>query len=297
MKKIIIPLSLLLAAFGLSSCEDFLTKAPETTLSPDTYFSSAAELDLWANKFYNDILPGAGTVAEQNADDNCSMTLSALQKGTRTPSSKSWSEDTWKPLRNINYMLEHNRCSDLKTRQMYDGVAYFFRAWFYYDMVRQYGDLPWYDHVIGSDNKEDLNKPRDPRGYVMLKVLQDLDKAYELLPAKWSTDAVYHVSKDAALAFKSRVALFEGTFRKYHAGTAFVPQDEQTFDDVTISSEYFLRQAADAAGRLVGTRSLYTGNTMGLAEKATDASYREYFLLETAETERQQPFRLSLPQA
>ena len=150
---------------------------------------------------------------------------------------------------------------------------------------RQYGDLPWYDHVIGSDNKEDLNKPRDPRGYVMLKVLQDLDKAYELLPARWSTDAVYHVSKDAALAFKSRVALFEGTFRKYHAGTAFVPQDEQTFGDVTISSEYFLRQAADAAGRLVGTRSLYTGNTMGLAEKATDASYREYFLLETAETD------------
>ena len=285
MKKIIIPLSLLLAAFGLSSCEDFLTKAPETTLSPDTYFSSAAELDLWANKFYNDILPGAGTVAEQNADDNCSMTLSALQKGTRTPSSKSWSEDTWKPLRNINYMLEHNRCSDLKTKQMYDGVAYFFRAWFYYEMVRQYGDLPWYDHVIGSDNKEDLNKPRDPRGYVMLKVLQDLDKAYELLPAKWSTDAVYHVSKDAALAFKSRVALFEGTFRKYHAGTAFVPQDEQTFDGVTISSEWFLRQAVDAAGKIVGTRKLYTGNTMGIAEKATDASYREYFLLETAETD------------
>ena len=285
MKKIIIPLSLLLAAFGLSSCEDFLTKAPETTLSPDTYFSSAAELDLWANKFYNDILPGAGTVAEQNADDNCSMTLSALQKGTRTPSSKSWSEDTWKPLRNINYMLEHNRCSDLKTKQMYDGVAYFFRAWFYYEMVRQYGDLPWYDHVIGSDNKEDLNKPRDPRGYVMLKVLQDLDKAYELLPAKWSTDAVYHVSKDAALAFKSRVALFEGTFRKYHAGTAFVPQDEQTFDGVTISSEWFLRQAVDAAGKIVGTRKLYTGNTMGIAEKDTDASYREYFLLETAETD------------
>lgn len=285
MKKIIIPLSILLAALGLSSCEDFLTKAPETTLSPDTYFASAAELDLWANKFYNDILPGATTLAEQNADDNCSMTLSALQKGTRTPSSKSWDADTWKPLRNINYMLEHNRCTDLKTKQMYDGVAYFFRAWFYYEMVRQYGDLPWYDHVIGSGNKEDLNKPRDPRGYVMLKVLEDLDKAYDLLPAKWSTDAVYHVSKDAALAFKSRVALFEGTFRKYHAGTAFVPQDEQTFDNVTISSEYFLRQAAEAAGKLVGTRSLYTGNTMGLAEKATDASYREYFLLETAETD------------
>ena len=289
MKKIIIPLSLLMAAFGLSSCEDFLTKAPETSLSPDTYFSSKAELDLWANKFYQDNFPDADDITTINADDNGSSTsLNAVQKGSRTPSSKSWvSSDVsiWKPLRNINYMLENNKCPDASVKNMYDGVAYFFRAWFYFEKVRQFGDLPWYDHVIGSADKEDLNKPRDPRGYVMMKVLEDLDKAYELLPSKWASDAVYHVSKDAALALKSRVALFEGTFRKYHAGTEFVPQDEQTFDGVTISSEWFLRQAADAAGKMLGTRKLYTGNTLGLAKKATDASYREYFVLEDAETD------------
>lgn len=286
MKKIIISLSIVAAALSLSSCEDFLTKTPETTLSPDTYFSSKAELDLWANKIYNDILPTADDLAELNADDNGSTSsLSAIQRGTRTPSSKSWSASTWKPLRNINYMLENNKCSDPSVKAMYDGVGYFFRAWFYYEKVRQYGDIPWYDHVIGSADTEDLNKPRDPRGYVMLKVMQDLDKAFELLPARWSTDAVYHVSKDAALALKSRAALFEGTFRKYHAGSKYVPQDSQTFDDVTISSEYFLRQAADAASKMIGTRKLYTGNTLALAPKATDASYREYFLLETAETD------------
>ena len=285
MKKIIIPFALLAAVFTASSCEDFLTKSPESSLSPDSYFSSAAELDLWANKFYNDILPSAGDLAELSADDNgSSSSLTAIQKGTRTPSSKSWSASTWKPLRNINYLLENNKCSDQSTKLMYDGVAYFFRAWFYYEMVRQYGDIPWYDHVIGSSDTEDLNKPRDPRGYVMLKVIQDLDKAYELLPARWATDAVYHVSKDAALALKSRVALFEGTFRKYHAGTDFVPVDEQTFGEVTISSEWFLRQAADAAGKMLGTRQLYDGNTLGLASVATNAAYREYFILETAET-------------
>ena len=286
MKKIIIALSFVAAALGLTSCEDFLTKTPETTLSPDTYFSSKAELDLWANKIYNDILPTADELAELNADDNGSTSsLSAIQRGTRTPSSKSWSASTWKPLRNINYMLENNKCSDASVKAMYDGVGYFFRAWFYFDKVRQYGDIPWYDHVIGSSDVDDLNKPRDPRGYVMLQVMKDLDKAYELLPARWPSDAVYHVSKDAALALKSRAALFEGTFRKYHAGTPYVPQDSQTFDDVTISSEYFLRQAADAASKMIGTRKLYTGNTLGLAPKATDASYREYFLLETAETD------------
>ena len=285
MKKIIIPFALIAALFTASSCEDFLTKSPESSLSPDSYFSSAAELELWANKFYNDILPTAGELAELSADDNgSSSSLTAIQKGTRTPSSKSWSASTWKPLRNINFLLENNKCSDLATKRMYDGVAYFFRAWFYFEKVRQYGDIPWYDHVIESSDMEDLNKPRDPRGYVMLKVMQDLDKAYELLPAKWATDPVYHVSKDAALALKYRAALFEGTFRKYHAGTEFVPVDEQTFEGITISSEWFLRQAVDAAGKMLGTRQLYTGNTLRLSAVDANASYREYFILESAET-------------
>ena len=286
MKKIIIPMVLVTSALMLSSCEDFLTKAPETTLSPDTFFASSAELDLWTNKLYNDILPTPTELAELNADDNgSSSSLNALQKGTRTPSSKSWSADTWKPLRNVNYMLENNRCSDPVVKARYDGAAYFFRAWFYYEKLRQYGDIPWYDKVIGSGDTEALNKPRDPRGYVALMILQDLDKAYELLPAKWPSDAVYHVSKDAALALKSRVALFEGTFRKYHAGSVFVPQDEQTFGEVTISSEYFLRQAADAAGKLIGARKLYTGNERKFSDNPTEASYREYFILEDAETD------------
>ena len=286
MKKIFIPLAIFAAAASLTACDDFLTKAPETYLSPGSFFSSKAELDLWANKLYNDILPSADDLAELSADDSySSASLSAIQKGTRTPSSKSWSEGTWKPLRNINYMLENNKCPDESVKGMYDGVCYFFRAWFYFNKVRMYGDIPWYDHVIGSSDSLDLKRPRDNRGYVMMKAIQDLDRAYELLPAKWSEQAVYHVSKDAALALKSRIALYEGTFRKYHAGTAYVPNETETYDEATISSEWFLRQAADAAGKLIGTRKLYTGNTLKLAPKATNASYREYFILEDAETD------------
>ena len=286
MKKIIIPFILLAGALGLASCEDFLTKKPENALSPGTFFATQTELDIWSNKFYSDLMPDPEDLAELAADDLGSAGgLNAVQKGTRNPSSKSWSSDTWKPLRNINYMLENNKCTEPATKARYDGVCYFFRAWFYFNKVRQYGDIPWYDHVIGSSDTEELNRPRDPRGFVMLKVMQDLDKAYELLPERWPTDAVYHVSKDAALALKSRAALFEGTFRKYHAGTDYVPQDEQTFDGVAISSEWFLRQAADAAGKMLGKRKLYTGNTLGLATKDTDASYREYFILENAETD------------
>ena len=266
-----------------ASCEDFLTKVPETDLSPDTFFTTEAELEMWTNNFYAEILPEADNLTAQVADDHYTSSLNAIEKGTRSPSSASWGVGTWQPLRRINYFLENNKCADPAIKAEYDGVAYFVRAMFYFNKVRQYGDIPYYDKVIGSSDEAMLNKPRDPRGYVMLKICQDLDKAYELLPDKWEAYSVYKVTKDAAMALKSRAALFEGTFRKYHAGTEYVPQDEQTFDGITVSSKWFLEQAAEAASKVMGKHSLYTGNTLGLATKATKASYREYFILEDAE--------------
>lgn len=295
MKKIYYILTAVLAASALISCEDFLTKSPETALSPSSFFKTASDLELWTNKFYNDVLEDTD-IAELYSDDMMGTGLSAVQKGTRTSSSKSWStpdvgsdgyissNGTFTPLMNINYFLENSsNCPDEATREKYNGVAYFFRAYFYFKMVRQYGDMPWYDYVIGSSDTESLNKPRDPRGYVMMKVLEDCDKAYERLPEAWASGPLFHVSKNAALALKARAALFEGTFRKYHAGSEYVPQDQETYGDVTISSEWFLTQAYKAAETLIGKKSLYNGNTMGISGKATNASYREFFVLEDAD--------------
>ena len=295
MKRIYYILTALVAAMTFSSCEDFLTKPPKTALSPDSFFISASDLELWTNKFYSDLLEDTD-IAETYADDMMGSSLNALQKGTRTASSKSWStpsvdsngyissNGTFTPLMNINYFLEHSaNCKDEAVREKYNGVAYFFRAYFYYKMVRQYGDMPWYDYVIGSADTESLNKPRDPRGYVMMKVLEDCDKAYERLPEAWGSGPLFHVSKNAAMALKARAALFEGTFRKYHAGTPFVPNDQETYDGKTVSSQWFLEQAVEAAKVIMGKKSLYTGSTMNLAPIAKNASYREFFVLEDAD--------------
>ena len=185
MKKILSIISLSVAVLLSASCEDFLTKVPETDLSPDTFFTTEAELEMWTNNFYAEILPEADNLTAQVADDHYTSSLDAIEKGTRSPSSASWGVGTWQPLRRINYFLENNKCADPAIKAEYDGVAYFFRAMFYFNKVRQYGDIPYYDKVIGSSDEAMLNKPRDPRGYVMLKICQDLDKAYELLPDKW----------------------------------------------------------------------------------------------------------------
>ncbi|WP_295940741.1 RagB/SusD family nutrient uptake outer membrane protein [uncultured Alistipes sp.] len=259
------------AGLMLCSCDDFLTKEPETSLSPETFFSSEAELELWTNRFYN-LFPGPDTDAMQVSDIHIAKNLSGVQQGTRSPATEKWGTGAWAYLRYINYYLERSgNCKDEQIRNRYDGVAYFFRGLFYFEKVRKYGDVPFYDHVISDTDWTMLKRPRDSRGYVMKKVMEDLDKAIELLPEKWPSDALYRLNKDAALALKARAALFEGTFRKYH-GIA-----DETIDEVSVSADYFLGLAADAASKVMAKNkyTLYKGNIYKL-----DAPYREFFILE-----------------
>lgn len=271
-----------LSVLAFSSCEGFLDKFPETSLSPETFYTSEKELELATNGFYT-ILPSPDNTTDGALQDNdleYHVALSSLQMGNRSAENESWSSSTWSNLRALNYYLEHSvNCTSEDIRKKYDGVAYFFRAMFYYEKVRKYGDIPWYDHVISANDKASLYRARDSRGFVMQKIMEDLDKAIDGLPVTW-TEGVYRINKYAAYAFKSRVALFEGTWRKYHD----VPDETYTKDDgtqLTLSSEYFLRQSADAAKAVIdyGKYKMYKGETIVKGQP-----YRDFFVLENAET-------------
>ena len=196
------------AAMGLCGCD--LTLIPQDSLSPENYFQNETDLRLWTNAFYT--MFDSSDCASQNADDVVDTSFPDYIQGSRSPEVEGgWS---WSKLRDINYYLEHSsNCKDEAVRKHYDGLAYFFRAYFYSVKVRRYGDVPWYDTTIGSTDKDLLNKARDSREFVMQKVMHDFDMAIEALP---TSKDVARVTKWAALAFKSRAALYEGTFRKYH---------------------------------------------------------------------------------
>ena len=271
-----------LSVLAFSSCEGFLDKYPETSLSPETFYTSEKELELATNGFYT-MLPSPDNTTDGALQDNdleYHVALSSLQMGNRSAENESWSSSTWSNLRALNYYLEHSvNCTSEDIRKKYDGVAYFFRAMFYYEKVRKYGDIPWYDHVISDSDKASLYRARDSRGFVMQKIMEDLDKAIDGLPVTW-TEGVYRINKYAAYAFKSRVALFEGTWRKYHD----VPDETYTKEDgtqMTLSSEYFLTQAADAAKAVIdyGKYKMYKGETIVKGQP-----YRDFFVLEDAET-------------
>ena len=209
MKKIFNLLAILsFASFSFVSCD--LTLMPEDEVSPENYFKTESDFMLWSNQFYKDILLGADYGS--TTDVYMSNGISAYVSGNRTPQTQSWS---FSDLRDINYMLEHlDQCEDAAVAKKYEAVGRFFRAYFYFKLVRVYGDVPYYDKVLGSTDP-DIYKARDDRGYVMDRVLEDYEFAMANLPGSWESMNT-RVTKWAAMGYASRAALFEGTFRKYH---------------------------------------------------------------------------------
>lgn len=212
MKNIFRTFAVLTATVALAACD--LTLLPEDKVTPDVYFKTETDLQRWSNYYYSYFV-NPETSYRYSADDLVKKSMGSIIEGTRMASDAMSGnlEWGWSALRKINYQLENsNKCDDEGIRAKYDGLAYFFRAYIYFQKVMRFGDVPWYDKVLASTDDAELTKPRDDRGYVMDKVLADLDLAIASLP---STKDVTRVTKWTALALKARVALFEGTWRKY----------------------------------------------------------------------------------
>lgn len=224
-KRII--LSLAAVAVAIACSVDPLDKLPQSSLSPDEFFSTKTGLEAFSNNFYT-TFPSTGLYSE-TWDIYASTEMSEEMRGGRTVPT-TWS---WGTLRNINTLLGHlHLCDDKESVRYYEALAKFFRAYYYFNTVKKYGDVPWYDKELGSDDP-DLYKPRDSREFVMQKMLDDIDFAIENLPSKKD---VYKVTKWTALALKSRFCLFEGTFRKYHGITQYEN-----------GADYYLGLAAEAS--------------------------------------------------
>jgi hypothetical protein len=212
MKKTAYLLLALLSCTVVVSCDDLLDAVPKDRMSPETFYKTEKELQAFGMNLYA-MLPGAGSLFMEDADTYIQMGLTDELKGTRQiPASGSgWS---WGDLRNVNTLLEYlPNCPDAAVRAKYEALARFFRAYFYFSKVKRFGDVPWYDKPVGSADTEALNRPRDSREFILGKMVEDIDFAIANLPA---TKSAYEITKWTAMALKSRILLFEGTFRKYH---------------------------------------------------------------------------------
>lgn len=250
MKRFII--SSLICSLGLVSCDNLLDLEPKSDISQTDYFKTETDLQMFSNSFYNNLLD------KEPYDDQsdvyvCQNLADILRGGTYRTVPASGGGWSWTDLRKMNTLLANiNQCEDPKAVVRYSALTRFFRAYFYFEKVKRFGDVPWYDVELGSAD-EALYKPRDSRELIMSKMVEDIDYAIENLPdEKKEKSSPFRVNKWAAMALKAQFCLYEGTYRKYHG----VNLNGNSYT-------YYLEQAAKAACRLMseGPYKLYsTGN-------------------------------------
>ncbi|WP_343319438.1 RagB/SusD family nutrient uptake outer membrane protein [Sphingobacterium multivorum] len=203
--------------FLMGSCKNELELYPEDALSDPSFWKTDQDLELYASRFYTN-LPGAmGPGADNQSDWYVSNSPNGYLFGTTVvpTSGGGWSNGDWYNIRACNYFLRNYNRAKGNQAKINKSVAMvrFFRAWEYFGKLKNFGELPWVNTDLQID-AEQLFSARDSRQVIADSIVADLDFAIANLPAAKEVKSG-ELHKYAALAFKSRVCLYEGTYRKY----------------------------------------------------------------------------------
>jgi hypothetical protein len=243
--------------FCITACD--LNEFPEDTASSVAVFGSKNGLELYSNSFY-DMLPGttSGIFAIDNNSDIVARTGVDIRFSPNALSPTTSSGWSWEDLRNINFFIENCEKSTVPEKQHYLGLAHFFRAYFYFEKVKRFGDVPWIDKVIEVNDDATLYGPRINRFEVMEHVLADLDYAIENISLTADASRTL-ITKNVARAYKTRICLYEASLRKYHTD----------YNKQATANDWY-REVVNAANDIAGF-SLHQGT----------AAYRDLFIQKT----------------
>ena len=256
MKKINFLLSLLVL-IGMTSCFD-LDRYPEGVLSTADPFKTTGEIQNYINQFYesgvrNQALGAGGGGEGITGRDTNSDNLASSAVDTRTDGGLSLASATplseYTYIRDVNFLL--NNLDNYPDPSQADfkhlvGEAHYFRAWFYFQLLINYGPVAIIEIPL-DPVAEQMNYERNSRTEVADFIITDLEKAIENLRIQNNSSSM-RIHKDVARALLSEVALFEGTWEKYHkaAGDAFYDKD---ITDAKINS--YLQKSVDAAKAVI----------------------------------------------
>ncbi len=283
----------------LNSCDDFLDREPLDRITPSVYLTSEADLSAYTINAYDFSSAGGyslGSIihADDNTDNQAQSTASYniwVKGEAKVPSQDgNWN---FSKIRNCNYFFEQviprwkgdKISGSIDNINHYIGEMYFLRAYEYFKKLKIYGDFPIVKNVF-SDNEEELitASRREPRNMVARFIIQDLDSAIMLMQTSFENKN--RLTKDAALLFKSRVALYEATWLKYHQGTPFVPggpgwPGASSNPDFTINLDdeinYFLSEAMEASEILADKIELTSNSGIMNPPGSSPSGWNDYF--------------------
>lgn len=267
--------TLLFLTLIVVGCEkDFLEEPPIDRLTDETYWKNEDNVRTFAFGFYPAYFTGYGSgytwgdyFSGQSLNDDFAPSAPPQFPKNVPASGGGWSF-AW--VRKANIFIDRVQSVPMEEEAIahWTGIGRFFRGLEYHDLVNQFGDVPWYEEELSENDPETLYRSRDPRTFVMDKVLEDFRYAADNV-----RDAVENeqqmVDRSVVLAFMSRVFLFEGTWQKYHGNN---PQK---------ATEY-LEAAKWAANEIIESGQFSLGDyrdvfsSLNLAGNTEVILYREY---------------------
>jgi hypothetical protein len=290
--KNIIKISIITACIGLASCVD-LDQTPLSSLPAEVYFEDESQLKTYVDNLYA-VRTGNNSFSQTfdvhgtwnygtfgndaNSDNMAGVSADNIWIPANYKVSQGGGDWSFSYIYKCNYFFnfvlpKYEAKSISGSVPMIDhliGEVYFFRAYEYFKRLKALGDFPIITEMLTDDMAilTEASK-RKPRTDVAHFILEDLDKAIALLN---DNVAKTRITKKAALLFKSRVALYEGTWEKYFKNTAFVPNGPgwtgatgnsgYQFPKGSIDAEitFFLDEAMKAAKEVASSTALVTNN-------------------------------------
>jgi starch-binding outer membrane protein, SusD/RagB family len=251
-KKLIISILVLLTV--LTACqEDWLDRAPLDQVTEAAFFQKPGDFTVFVNRFHT----SAGGSSSGWGDFHTDVLIANNAIPTRIAGQSTINSGPgygYGNIRQVNYLLQQIRRWDggFEAIKQTAGEAYYFRALYYWSLLRNFGDVHWVDFVPSMDSPM-LYAPRDSRTVIANNIIADLDTAAMYLMTVRG-NGYSRLPKWYALLLQSRVALYEGTWQKYHDGTVFGVQNA--------NPDKYLAKAAAAAEQIMNS-GLYALHSTG----------------------------------
>ncbi|MDR0699792.1 MAG: RagB/SusD family nutrient uptake outer membrane protein [Tannerella sp.] len=249
----------IVALLTVAGCQD-IDLLPKDNLPDQLFWKTPADYAKEVNQLYS----RTETFGTKDTDSDIGFELNTnnVSNGTfSAPNSDSEWSDRFADLRQCNTIIEKSESYEggFAEIERYVAEARFFRAYTHWRLMKRFNEIPVLTKPLTIESPE-LYGGRIPQKEVEDFILSELEAIYAKLPkqSELKSNETGRVTQGAALALKARVALFAGTWAKYHQHRTDYQQ--------------LLEQAIQAAQRLIDSKE-YT-----LFEDKDAESYRYLFI-------------------
>ncbi len=224
MKKIKITITLFVAVAIFTGCKKFIDFDPQDDYqitaadylkSPDDYqkmvVGTYSPLQwLWASPVIGDVASDNSVAGGENATDQIGF---QQMDDYQLTANNSYLTETWKAcyegINRANYLQENKTKLDFPGKDALYGEVYFLRAYYYFELVRFFGDVPLFieKRLSVSDSKQ---FPRAPKADVYKQIEADLNSAIAVLPI--TNVQKGRITKYAAQALLGKALLYQNKF-------------------------------------------------------------------------------------